>query len=395
MIDARNVVIFMSDSIRWGKTPQKISSKGVSIKTIAASPHTPSSLASMLTGLWLPQHGVRGFTDVLPKKVETILDRYPNQSLSDVGGTLNDKMLGEFFNDTIYNYLFNRYPRKSLDQIEEPFGWFMRDPGGHAPYGGWDIEMNASMSVPDFFDKYAGNQDVLRDKYDEGITSSVKRFQEYVIKPLKKRNILDDTLIIFLSDHGELLGEYGHVGQSYPICPELVYVPTIFIHPDLETSETEIMRHVDLPDTIAHLTDRQRMVNTPGTSVFDEEYDHQKGYCLYNRQFPSFKGEFSYQIDSLWDKNGGHVFNRSTLWEKTKLTLGYLSKISAGKHLRRTRKVDGFRLLYTNQQTWGSPEISPEGADAELKAINEESVESASRTMSADTEEQLRDLGYL
>jgi len=60
---------------------------------------------------------------------------------------------------------------------------------------------------------------------------------------------MDRTLVIFTSDHGELLGEYGGLtGHVRPPCPELVYVPTVFIHPLIKNKKTEesIMRHVDL-----------------------------------------------------------------------------------------------------------------------------------------------------
>jgi hypothetical protein len=395
MNNINNVVIYMSDSIRWDYTPDEISDMGVSVKTIASSPHTPTSLASMVSGLWLPQHGVRGFTDTLTERVDTILDEFPNKGLSNVGGELNDRMLGEFFNDTIYNYLFDRYPRLSLNNIEEPFCWFMRDPGGHAPYGNWDEDMNALVSVPDFYSEHAGDTKYLREKYQEGLESSVERFRKYVTSPLKERDILDETLIIFLSDHGELLGEYGHISQSYPISPEIVYVPTVFIHPDIDSTDAEIMSHVDLPNTICDLADIDRLSQSDGHSVFSNNYEREHGYCLYNRPFPSFFGEFSYKVDSMWDEDGGHVFVRSNAWSNTKLLMGYLARISAGKHLRRKRNLRGIKLLFSEHEKWGKPGFSKSEADEKLQDINAESIESVTKSMDQDTEERLKDLGYL
>jgi arylsulfatase A-like enzyme len=394
MLGARNVVIYMADSIRWDHLPERIAASGVPIKTIAASSHTPTSLASMVSGLWSPQHGVRGFRDVLPDDVETVLDRFPNRGLSSVGGVFDDPMLGKSFNDTIYDYLFDRYPRVQLEKIEEPFGWFMRDPGGHAPYGRWDRDMNAEMSVPEFYDAYAGDPETLRALYRDGIDASVDRFEKYVLEPLRRRGILDDTLVVFLSDHGELLGEHGHVSQSYPICPELVYVPTVYIHPGLEAPETNLARHVDLPDTIAHLTGRERMRSLPGKSVFNETYDFETGYCLYDRPFPVPVGEFSYRIDSMWDGGGGHAFVRSNAWEATKLALGYLTKISAGAHLRRTRDLTGFKLLYADHSEWGSPEFSKGEADAALREVHRRPREHTPRELTDDIKQALKNLGY-
>jgi len=395
MIEAKNVVIYMSDSVRWDSCPEEILDMGVGLRTISASSHTPTSIASMLTGQYLPHHGVRGFTDAIPEQVPSILDQFDAHGLSDIGGEFNDDHLGQFFNETVYDNVLNQYPRISLSEIDPPFCWFMRDPGGHAPYGNWDKEMNALTTVPDFYDYHAGDTEELYMRYQEGINSSVDRFQRHVLKPLREQGLLEDTLIVFLSDHGELLGEYGHVSQSYPVCPEVVYVPTVYIHPNLPNSEAEITSHVDVPKTIAHLLGIDAFHDTPGESVFKTQYNRSTGYCFYNRTFPSFRGEFNYRIDSMWDADGGHVFVRSNAWDCTKLLLGYLTKISAGKHLKRSRNPHGFRLLFSSQETWGTPNFSVEQANRELKDARKQTIEKPGRSMSDNAEDRLKDLGYL
>ncbi|TKX83077.1 DUF229 domain-containing protein, partial [Halorubrum sp. SS5] len=78
----------------------------------------------------------------------------------------------------------------------------------------------------------------LRREYRKGVQASAERFLER-IGTLKNRGILDETLVIFLSDHGELLGEYGgFYGHILPATPELVHVPCTFIHPSLPTGES-------------------------------------------------------------------------------------------------------------------------------------------------------------
>lgn len=393
-IDAKNVVIFMSDSIRYDSHPKEIESQGLTFRTIASSLHTPTSIASMLSGEYLFNHNIRGFTDVFQENTQTILDCFPNQGLSNVGGSFNDPMQGQFFNDTIYNHLLRRYEMISLSEMEEPFGWFMRDPGGHTPYAGWDEELNVNQSVPEFYDEYAGDEEEMERLYEKGIDDSVERFKRYVIEPLRERGILEDTLVVFLSDHGELLGEYGHVGQSYPACPEIVYVPMTFIHPDLPTEVSDdLARGIDLPDSIASLLDIDPPESTDGVSAPDGESPEQ-GYSLYNRSFPSFVGDFNYEIRSIWDEDGGHVFNTSSLWSKLKLTAGYTTKIAAGKHLRRSRNPLGFKLLLENERTWGTPQISRDEAWDELETL-EGTSQSAGGKIDEAARENLEDLGYL
>ena len=97
--------------------------------------------------------------------------------------------------------------------------------------------------------------DELRAQYKRSIETSIRHFEKR-LQILQDQDLISKTLVIFTSDHGELLGEYGGlVDHGRPPCPELIYVPTIFIHPSIapEIIETNIMRHVDLYPTIASI----------------------------------------------------------------------------------------------------------------------------------------------
>ncbi|WP_434529989.1 sulfatase-like hydrolase/transferase (plasmid) [Haloarcula sp. NS06] len=59
-------------------------------------------------------------------------------------------------------------------------------------------------------------------------TSLLKRFED-LVKTLEIRNELEKTLVVFTSDHGELLGDYGGLyDHGAPIVPELINVPLVF-----------------------------------------------------------------------------------------------------------------------------------------------------------------------
>ncbi|ELZ79603.1 N-acetylgalactosamine-4-sulfatase [Haloferax larsenii JCM 13917] len=394
MIDADNLVIFMSDSIRWDSHPSSIAESGLTFKTVASSLFTPPSHASMLTGLYPHNHGVSGFFEELPSSLETILDSFQNAGLSDVRGHFDDKIQGEYFNEAIYKTLLSRYDQKPLDEMNEPFGWFMRDPGGHAPYGGWDLSMNVAESVPDFFDRYAGDEEALRRRYKQGVELSVKRFEKYVIEPLESRGILDDTLVVFLSDHGEQIGDHGHCGQSIPATPEVAYVPTTFIHPDLETGRSDrLFRHIDLPKTISSLMSVKGPKNTDGVDVFSESPAW--GYSLIKRTFPSIIGSFDYEVRSIWDSDGGYVHNTSPLWNKTKFTGGYLSKIPSGKQLRRKPQAEGLKLLFESYHEWGKPNFSLEFAREKLEGIEYSRSKKARGQLDESTKDHLEQMGYI
>ena len=396
MENPENLVIFMSDSIRWDYHPEEIAEQGLTIKTIAGSTHTPTSIATMLTGHHLPDHGVYGFTDTLDMNFDTILDYFENAGLSAVEGEFNDRQQGAYFNETIYNILLKKYDTMSLSEIDEPFAWFMRDPGAHAPQGNWTEDMVAKMSVEEYYEEYGGKKQQLRSNYRQAVKDSVDRFNKYVISPLKNRNLLEDTLIIFISDHGEWLGEYGHAGASFPAGPPLVYVPTTFIHPDINNNgkEIKLFRHIDLPETVAGLLNKN-IKETSGVNVLVNPPEY--GCNFYSRPYPSFKGYFEYELNSVWDENGGHVFNNSSSWDKIKLTAGYLSKMAIGKHFRRSFNTKGLKLLLENHHIWDTPSITADEANSEITNIKNNSKHNKQKEpeLTEQIEENLEDLGYL
>lgn len=387
MSEIRNLVVYMADGLRWDTHPDSIEERGVTFRTIASSLHTPTAIASMLTGLYLPRHGVRGFTDVLPEDTQTVLDWFSHCGVSNSPGT---------FNSTVYGHLLRRYTEQSLTELEEPFGWFMRDAGGHAPYDGFDERLQTDETVRSYLQKHAGDETQMRRDYETAIESSVERFERFVLDPLEERNIRENTLVVFASDHGQMLGEYGHVGESYPACPEIVYVPTTFIHPSLEPTESgDLFRHVDLAPTIAGLLDSDVTLDaTDGVDIFDVSTPPTHGLNFYDRPYPSVLGEFSYTIDSVWDGDGGHAFVRSSAWDKVKLTAGFLSRIPAGIQLRRSRSLTGLKYLFDSQYSWGTPRFSVEKAQDLLDAARTDRIDT-DLEMSSETQQNLEDLGYL
>lgn len=395
MPSVKNIVVFMSDGVRWDHHPERVRDHGTTFRTVAASLHTPTAIASILSGLYLPRHGVRGFTDSMPADVSTVLDWFPHAGLNVTPGN---------FNEAIYSHLLERYDQIPLSDIEEPFGWFMRDPGGHAPYDGFDEDLQTDESVRSYLEKHGGNEERIRQDYAAGVESSVDRFERHVLDSLRERGILDRALVVFISDHGQMFGEYGHVGESYPACPEIAYVPTTLIHPSLPAVERDgLFRHVDLLPTAADLLNGDSVGgdgsstddNWDGVDVLADGTEPEYGACFYDRPYPSLLGEFSYTIDSLWTRNGGYVFVRSGLWDKIRVTAGLLTRIPAGIHVRRARRRGSLKRLFENQRIWNDPDISAEDADRILEDIKEGEYRHSSLDLDDAAEENLRELGYL
>ena len=76
-----------------------------------------------------------------------------------------------------------------------------------------------------------------------------------ILEILESRKLLADTLIVFTSDHGELLGGHGFIGHGRSFYQELVRVPLIFRGPGVERGRRVFSRvsHLDLTPTLADL----------------------------------------------------------------------------------------------------------------------------------------------
>jgi hypothetical protein len=172
-------------------------------------------------------------------------------------------------------------------------------------------------------------------------------------------------------------------------------VPTTLIHPSLEATESDdLFRHVDLAPTVAGLVDSDATAApTDGRDVLTGD-PAPYGASLYDRPYPSVRGEFSYTIDSLWDHDGGHVSVESGLWDKFRLTAGFLTRIPAGIQLRRSRSLTGLKYLFASQYSWGAPGFSVEQA-RDVLAATQSSETDAKLDMSSATRKNLEDLGYL
>lgn len=68
----------------------------------------------------------------------------------------------------------------------------------------------------------------LRDAYDDGIAWIDRKLEE-LLGELERRGLLDDTLIVVTSDHGEMLGEHGLIGHGNTLHRQVVHVPLVVL----------------------------------------------------------------------------------------------------------------------------------------------------------------------
>jgi len=306
----KNVVIFISDSLRWDYTPVEVKKLGITFKTIAASIFTASSVPSIITGLYPYNHRVYSFLDKMPRNIFSILD-FPGYDISIwCENTWTDWRPKGY--SQIHEILQFKVA-KSLEELRPPFIYIEDEKGGHCPYGWTENDVYRESDCLSFFKDY-GRKSIaeLRERYKRGIKRSVEIFRKR-IKILEEKDVINNTLIIFTSDHGELLGEYGGlVGHGNITTPELVYVPTILIHPDIpkeDYSNEGVIRHVDIFPTILDLLGYDvSMLRVEGVSLLKA-----KTLPSYGKSYFKIKRSKHVFIEKgVWDINGGYVFREGS-----------------------------------------------------------------------------------
>ena len=385
-----NIMVFMSDALRWDYTPRYLFQEGASFKTISAGTSTPSSVTSMLTGVYPQKHGVFSFKDVCPPTLPSLLDLegYDIGFYNCVGAKSG-------VNSILRRKLKKTYEQKALDDLVPPFIYFERDYGPHHPYYG----LGYTGSLQEFIKEFSKSTEKIRRKYSDAVEASVRRFESR-LEVLERKGILNDTLVIFTADHGELLGEYGLVGHSGVPCPELVYVPTIFIHRSLPRGMNgSIMRHIDLFPTVLALLGKEMPDQCEGTNVFLEPV--KVGYTCFLTLSRYLKNRLAYRYEAsgAWTKRGGHVFNQTTLFSKFLRLLSLLTKstwcsVYLRKHLLALPKAIGRNISkYTE---FGEPDITREEALRYIEQIEGAGIAFSEKiTLEEEVKKRLRDLGYL
>lgn len=397
-LDVSNVLIFVGDAVRLDKTEQRLTERGITMKTVAASTHTPTSFASMFSGKQPTTHGIYGFFQQL-EDTNHIFD-LPDHTVAfdETGSDFHEWLQKD-------QQLFGLQEQIPLSEIEEPFVAVDRDIGGHAPY---PPSLEDPKEGSRYFERSGQNLDKIKTDYDDAIDEwfgQLDRRREI----LRDRGIEDDTLIIATSDHGEFLGEHGQIGHDYPAAPELSYVPTTFIHPDIEPGlETEgVFRHIDLVPTLLDLLGYNQWPSLPGKNILEEE-SAEIGICYYNRSVNDYLRRVSpivadgmptmhYEIEAVYDRDGGHSFVRSNYPTRLLVYLFRTFALPNGKYTRKNWKYgESYRAIVDTKETYGSPSFDATEAEELFDAESAgERIERKNVELSDESVEHLSDLGYM
>lgn len=390
-LNVENVFIYVGDAVRWDFTPPQLKNKGITLKTVAASTHSPSSFASIVTGLYAPIHGVSMFSHQISKDQDVIFDLREESCFVNSIFAFADREHGESV-DPIYSVLNRDPPSDNIEitDLSEPFIFMERGPGGHAPYGDYD------GTATEYF-RNASDKQTVRSDYGRSISLDMTIFENRLAE-IDEAGLKDNTLIIYTSDHGELLGEGGMLGHSSPMRPELVYVPTTFIHPDLPSYiiDDKSFHHADILPTLSEIFERNYSQKHSDGIPLNTNVENTPRPSFYQNQSPLGKLPFisgSLHYEGAWDATGGYVFGRTPLMERMMILSTKLLRSSKQSFMQKQlgQLVTSYIL---SSFEYGTPLFSQEEAKEVISQSISQPQETTHIELSDSAEQQLRDLGY-
>ncbi len=319
---ARGVIVILLDTLRYDAlgsfdprspvvSPRLDELAAGSVRFTNATAHanyTKPSIASILTGEYPATTGSLSHGGALRDEIPMVTEILEKAGVR-TAGLFSNRFLAEEFNfmrgwnrrEHVNSYTASLDGQVTADAwvdfIEgyEPDGPFflyihLMDP--HAPY----VPRSASLEI-----KYLGHR-LLGGRFDPRSTaqfiSSLRKGSVWapdedelkdlvglyradvagmdttvgqVLGALEKAGLMDDTMLIVVSDHGEEFMEHGYLGHGTNIQAELTHVPLMIRVPGAAVTGEygELVGHIDLTPTILDALDVEVPAHLSGTSLID------------------------------------------------------------------------------------------------------------------------------
>jgi arylsulfatase A-like enzyme/Tfp pilus assembly protein PilF len=204
-------------------------------RAISQVPLTWPSHAVILTGTYPFQNGVQDFTgQPLEPRFRSVAQAFKQQGYSTgavVSSFVLDRSWGldrgfDFYDDTFSPEQFTKrnqgvVERKAGESVTRAIDWLKKNP--RRPFFFWLhlYDPHSSYDPPEpFHTQYQGHL------YDGEIAYADHELGR-LITWLKSNQLYDRSLIVFLSDHGESLGEHGEKEHGFFIYNSTVHIPLI------------------------------------------------------------------------------------------------------------------------------------------------------------------------
>lgn len=109
----------------------------------------------------------------------------------------------------------------------------------------------------------------------------------YAVQELKNRGLLDSTLIVVTSDHGESFGQHDQWMHNFSLYESATHVPLVLIHPSLADAPRRpqaIRQHLDIPTTVVSLLGYESPASWQGRTLWPWNEDRRAYFfCIGNQ----------------------------------------------------------------------------------------------------------------
>jgi arylsulfatase A-like enzyme len=281
-------------------------------KAVAQSSWTRPSIASLFTAQWPGAHAVIKRRDALSSDAETLAELLGGAGYTSAGFSGNPNIAEAFgfaqgfdvfellpgsydsarTNDRVFEWLDSR-------PSDSPFFLYVHTADPHTPYlprepfrttfAANAAQVAAQIERNPNKESWSGDPDEIRqllDLYDAEIAANDASFGA-LIDQLRERDLFDDTMIVFLSDHGEEFLDHGGWTHGRNLHAETLDVPLLVKLPQQQRARqvTEVVQQLDLLPTILDLVGVPQPTQSEGRSLMplltqpiDESLGDRPGY---------------------------------------------------------------------------------------------------------------------
>lgn len=125
--------------------------------------------------------------------------------------------------------------------LQATLDWIDADPAQPFFLLAYTIETHHPYCVPDEPLKFD-----VADEEEQAYLNAIRGTDEYIawyLRELDKRKLLDDTLVVITSDHGEAFGQHNQRSHNFGVYEPNVHIPLVMLHPSLK----DLPRRVESP----------------------------------------------------------------------------------------------------------------------------------------------------
>ncbi len=249
---------------------------------ISSCPSTAPATASIHTGLYMSQHGVLSNLNVferllkegnnkitinkLPPNITTISTALKAAGYKTYGLADNINVSEQFGFETGFDKyaIFNFEGAEKINSVIKTWADEIKSSGKFFLYLHYIDPHQPYHKRSPWFQKASTKKQAKINAYD----SEISYLDSHLEEVFKMFNILEDTILIVISDHGEEFYEHGFPSHGRHLYTESIHVPLFIHYPGIAPRRvSERTSHIDILPTVANLASLAKENSWVGISL--------------------------------------------------------------------------------------------------------------------------------